>query len=58
MNSYPVHGAEVDSFSEVETLVESTVISSGESDDKLACTLVGAVDLQFMERKKTKRCKL
>ncbi len=43
--SYPVHGTKVDSFCKVETLVESTVVSSGESDDKLACTLVGAIDL-------------
>lgn len=45
LNSYPVHCAKVDSFSKVETLVESTVISSGERDDKLACTLVGTIDL-------------
>lgn len=43
--SYPVHSAEVDSFSEVEALIESTVVSSGESDDELSCTLVGAIDL-------------
>lgn len=43
--SYPVHGAKVDSLSEVEALVESTVVRSGKGDDKLACTLVGAIDL-------------
>lgn len=48
---HPVHGAEVNSFSKVETLVESTVVSSGESDDELACTLVGAVDLQISRKR-------
>lgn len=42
---YPVHGAEVNSFSKVETLVESTVVSSWESDDELARTLISAIDL-------------
>ena len=50
--SYPVHGTEVDSFSKVETLVESTVIRSGEGDDKLACTLVGAIDLQLAQKER------
>lgn len=48
--SYPVHCTEVDSFSKVETLVESAVVSSGKSDDKFTCTLVGAIDL--VKRKK------
>jgi len=43
--SYPVHGAEVDGFSKVEALVEATVVSSWEGDDKLPSTLIGAVDL-------------
>ena len=50
--SYPVHGTEVDSFSKVETLVESTVIRSGESDDKLACTLVGTIDLPLVRKER------
>lgn len=43
--SYPVQCTEVDSFSEVETLIKATVVSSRKSDDKLACTLVGAINL-------------
>lgn len=43
---YPVHCAEVDCFSKVETLVEATVIRSGESDHKLASALVGTIDLE------------
>lgn len=56
--SYPVHGAKVDSFSKVEALVESTVVSSGESDDELARTLVGAIDLviRMKRRKNYKLC--
>lgn len=45
MLSYPVHGTEVYSFSEVETLVEAAVVSSGKSDDKLASALIGPIDL-------------
>lgn len=52
IKSYPVHCAKVDSFSKVKTLVESTVISSGESDDKLACALVGTVDLAIQDKKR------
>lgn len=47
---HPVHGAEVDSFSKVEALIESAVISSGKSDHELACTLVGAVDLHIARK--------
>lgn len=43
--SYPVQCTEVDSFSKVETLIEATVVSSWKSDDKLACTLVRAINL-------------
>lgn len=53
--SYPVHSAKVDSFSEVETLVESTVVSSGEGDDKLACTLVGAIDLSSVRQERIRK---
>lgn len=54
---YPVHGAEVDCLSKVETLVESAVVRSGEGDDELTSTLVGAIDLwlikeQFIKTKK------
>lgn len=51
---YPVIGAEVNSFSEVEALVEPTVVSSGESDDKLSCTLVCAIDLVMGTARKEK----
>lgn len=50
--SYPVHGTKVDSFSEVEALVESTVICSGESDDKLTRTLVGTIDLGLAQKER------
>lgn len=43
--TYPVHGAEVDSFSKVEALVEAAVVSSGKGDHKLPSTLVGSVHL-------------
>lgn len=43
--TYPVDGAEVDSFSKVEALVEAAVISSGKGDHKLPSTLVGPVHL-------------
>lgn len=52
--SYPVHGAEVDRFSKVETLVEPTVVSSGEGDDKLTCTLVSAIDLPLTNKQTNK----
>lgn len=44
--SYPVQCTEVDSFGKVETLIEATVVSSWKSDDKLACTLVCAINLE------------
>lgn len=51
MCSHPVHCTEVHSFSKVEALVKSTVISSWKSDDKLASTLVGAIDLVLRKKK-------
>ena len=55
-SSYPIHCTEVDSFSKVETLVESTVVSSGKGDDEFACTLVGAIDLMKRKDRKTTSC--
>lgn len=46
MASYPVHGAKVDSFSKVEALVKSTMVGSGEGDDKLTRALIGAINLK------------
>lgn len=50
---YPVHCAEVDSFSKIETLVETTVVSSRKSDNKLPSTLVGSIDLVISETEST-----
>lgn len=43
--AYPVCGAEVNSFSKVISLIEATVVGSGEGDDELTSTLVGAHNL-------------
>lgn len=43
--TYPVCSAEIDSFSKVIPLIEATVVGSGEGDDKLTSTLVGADNL-------------
>lgn len=40
--TYPVCSAEVYSFSKVVSLIEATVVGSGEGDDKLTRTLVSA----------------
>lgn len=50
---YPVHCAEVDSFSKIETLVETTVVSSRKSDNKLPSTLVGSIDLVISKTEST-----
>lgn len=42
---YPIHCAEVDSFSKVEPLVETAVVRSRKSDNKLPGTLVGSKNL-------------
>lgn len=55
--SYPVQCTEVDSFSKVEALIEAAVVSPGKSDDKLACALVGAINL-IKSKKKHKNYKL
>ena len=44
--AYPVCSAEIDSFSKVVPLVEATVVGSGEGDDELPGTLVGAHHLR------------
>lgn len=46
MTAHPVHSAEVDGLCKVETLVEAAVVGSGEGDDKLTSTLIGAIDLK------------
>lgn len=44
-DAYPICSAEVDSFSKVVSLIETTVIGSRKSDDKLSRTLIGSYDL-------------
>lgn len=45
LKTYPVCSAEVYSFSKVISLIEATVVGSGEGDDKFTSTLVGAYNL-------------
>ena len=45
--TYPVCSAEVNSFSKVISLIEATVVGSGEGDDELSGTLVGTYNLSI-----------
>lgn len=45
LGTYPIDCAEVHSFSKIEPLIEATVVSPGEGDDKLSSTLVGSIHL-------------
>lgn len=45
VGTYPIHRAEVHSFSKIEALIEAAVIRSGKGDDKLASALVGSINL-------------
>lgn len=45
MTMYPVCSAEVYGLGEVVALIEAAVIGSWEGDNKLSCTLIGAIHL-------------
>lgn len=52
--TYPIRGAEIDSFSKVVTIVEPCMVSSWEGYDKLSCMLICAENL---EKKKASHLK-
>lgn len=53
--SHPVCSAEVNSFSKVISLIEATVVGSGEGDDELSSTLVGTYNLPIKHRAQSKK---
>lgn len=53
--TYPVGSAEIYSFSKVISLIEATVVGSGEGYDELTSTLVGTYHLQIRNRGQRKK---